>query len=349
MPPRKPRFNLGFGLTLFFALLMQGCGGGLATQESVSQFIDAMGEQHGFDKAGLWQLMDGVVIKDDILAKMAKPAEAMPWFKYRKLFLTEERIAAGVKFWRDNADVLEKARQRYGVPPEIITAIIGVETFYGRHTGKYRVLDALSTLAFAYPPRSEFFQSELASFLLLCREQNLNPALPLGSYAGAMGMPQFMPSSFRSYAVDFDGDNKIDLGHGKGDVIASVAHYLKRHHWRPGQPIAVPMTAKDQAYKAKLTRSLKPDLRLAELESLNLMITAPLALSEKIKILELNQEQSVELWATLENFYCLTRYNHSALYAMAVFQLSQSILAKQGKNYEQAHNDNCNHCAMQSF
>jgi len=349
MPHFNRRLNRNIAIILVFSLLSVGCGGGFSSHGPTSDFINALHAQHGFDKVGLRQLLDGVVIKDEILLKIAKPAEAMPWYKYQRIFLTEERIEAGVKFWRDNALVLEQARRRYGVPPEIITAIIGVETFYGRHTGKYRVLDALSTLAFAYPPRREFFLSELENFLLLCREQNLNPAIPLGSYAGAMGMPQFMPSSFRSYAVDFNGDNKIDLWHGKADVIASVAHYFNRHHWRPGQPIAVPMTAMDDSYKSKLNKSLKPDLRLAELESLNLKITVPLALSEKIKILELNQEQGVELWATLENFFVITRYNHSALYAMAVYQLSQSILAKQGKTYEQADNDNCNHCAMQFF
>jgi len=161
-----------------------------------------------------------------------------------------------------------------------------------------------------------------------------------------MGMPQFMPSSFRHYAVDFDGDNRADIWHDQADVIASVAHYFAEHHWRPGQPVAVPMTASGEAYKSKLSSSLKPDLRLAELESLNLKINVALALSEKIKILELNQEQGMELWAALENFYVITRYNHSPLYAMAVYQLSQSILAKQGQPHEQTHIDNCNHCAM---
>lgn len=336
-------------LVVVSCLLLVGCGGGFSATAPASHFIDDMTARHGFAKTEMRQLLDGVVVKDDILEKIAKPAEAMPWYKYRKIFLTEARIQAGVKFWRDNAVALSKAEQRFGVPPEIVTAIIGVETFYGKYTGKYRVLDALSTLAFAYPPRSAFFLSELENFLLLCREQNLNPAMPLGSYAGAMGMPQFMPSSFRSYAVDFDGDHKADLWHGKVDVIASVANYFHQHHWQPGQPVAVPMTASGDAYKPKIKSSLKPDLSLDELESLNLKITVPLPLSEKIKILELNQEQGVELWATLENFYVITRYNHSALYAMAVYQLSQSILAKQGKTYEQAHNDNCDHCAMQFF
>ncbi len=337
------------GLLLLCSLTLAGCSKNLSRTESAARFVDALYIEQGFAKSQVRQWLDSAVIKHEILAKIAKPAEAMPWHRYQKIFLTQQRIEAGVKFWQANAEVLRKAEQRYGVPPEIVVAILGVETFYGRHTGKYRVLDALSTLAFAYPPRGVFFQSELASFLVLCREQNLNPALPLGSYAGAIGIPQFMPSSFRHYAVDFNGDKKIDLGHDKADVIASVANYLHQHHWQPGQAIAVPMTATNQAYKAKLTTSLKPDLRLAELKSLNLTITAPLALSEKVKILELNQEQGVELWATLENFYCLTRYNHSALYAMAVYQLSQLILAKQGKTYEQAHNDNCNHCAMQFF
>ncbi len=225
---------------------------------------------------------------------------------------------------------MQRAEQQYGVPPEIIVAILGVETNYGKHQGKYRVIDALATLAFAYPPRSAFFLGELENFLLLCREQGLNPALPIGSYAGAMGMPQFMPSSFRRYAVDFGGNQQRDIWHSKTDIIGSVAQYFAAHHWQKGHPIAVPMTAENNLYKAKITPNLKPDLRLAELESLNLKTSVPLALSEKIKILELKQEQSEELWAVLENFYVITRYNHSPLYAMAVYQLSQSILNKKG-------------------
>ncbi|MGZ4997441.1 MAG: lytic murein transglycosylase, partial [Methylobacter sp.] len=228
---------------------------------------------------------------------------------------------------------------------EIIVAIIGVETLFGKNTGNHRVIDALSTLAFAYPPRSKFFLGELENFLLLCRDEHINPAEPLGSYAGAMGMPQFMPSSFRTYAVDFDNDKRSDIWHNSGDAIASVANYFAKHHWQPGQPVAVPVTVKDEAsapanaprlhpvgenFEPVLNKDLKPNLSLAELKSLNLIISRQLPLDSKVKLLSFEQQQGKELWATLDNFYVITRYNHSPLYAMAVYQLSLSILSKKG-------------------
>jgi membrane-bound lytic murein transglycosylase B len=268
----------------------------------------------------------------DILKKITRPAEALPWYRYRKLFLNDSRIDEGVKFWQDHAQLLAEAQRRYGVPAEIIVAIIGVETRYGQHTGKHRVLDALYTLAFDYPARSAFFQKELENYLLLCREEHLNPADLLGSYAGAMGMPQFMPSSFRNYAADFDRDGRRDIWHNDADVIASIANYFAKHHWQVGQGIALPATVSGTHYQRALNNTLKPDLRLAELESLDLKISVPLALDTKVKVLALKQEQGEELWVGLDNFYCLTRYNQSPLYAMAVFQLSQAIVNKLALN-----------------
>jgi membrane-bound lytic murein transglycosylase B len=302
----------------------------IANTDSFNGFIHKMVSQHHFNEAQLRQLFKTVEIQQPILDAMSKPAEAKPWFQYRDIFMTETRIAGGVQFWQDNQAALTAVEQQYGVPAEIIIAIIGVETKYGANTGKYRVIDALSTLGFAYPKRSEFFLKELEQYLLLTRDEQIDPLSLNGSYAGAMGFPQFMPSSFRRYAVDFDGNQQRDIWHSKTDIIGSVAQYFAAHHWQKGHPIAVPMTAENNLYKAKITPNLKPDLRLAELESLNLKISVPLALSEKIKILELKQEQSEELWAVLENFYVITRYNHSPLYAMAVYQLSQSILNKKG-------------------
>ena len=208
--------------------------------------------KHQFDESELDDLFETVEIKQDILKRIASPSEGLPWYKYRKIFLTEARIDAGVQFWRDNAPALAAAEQQYGVPAEIIVAIIGVETLFGKNTGNHRVIDALSTLAFAYPPRSKFFLGELENFLLLCRDEHINPADPVGSYAGAMGMPQFMPSSFRTYAVDFDNDNRRDIWHNNSDVIASVANYFAKHHWQTGQAIAVPVTAKDKNYEPVL-------------------------------------------------------------------------------------------------
>ncbi|MDD1629019.1 MAG: lytic murein transglycosylase B [Methylococcaceae bacterium] len=290
---------------------------------------------HQFDESELNELFQAVEIKEDILKKISSPAEGLPWYKYRKIFITEARINNGVKFWQENESALTAVEQLTGIPAEIIIAIIGVETSYGQKTGNYRVIDALSTLAFAYPPRSKFFLSELENFLLLCREEHINPLEPVGSYAGAMGMPQFMPSSFRAYAADFDNDSHRDIWHNKGDVIASVANYFVKHQWQAGQAIAIPVEATGENYKTALTKGLKPDLRLAELESLNLKISRSLPLNTKVKLLAFEQEPfgqkpGEELWAGLDNFYVITRYNHSPLYAMAVYQLSQSILNKKG-------------------
>ncbi|MDD5274849.1 MAG: lytic murein transglycosylase B [Methylovulum sp.] len=312
------------------SLLISACTSHLSNTKPVHEFIRTMASNHQFDENGLDELFQSAEIKDDILKKMAAPAEGLPWYRYRKIFITEARINGGVKFWQENAAALAKAEHRYGVPAEIIVAIIGVETLYGQRTGNYRVLDALSTLAFAYPPRSPFFRSELENFLLLCRDEQLNPLEPTGSYAGAMGIPQFMPSSFRSYSIDFDNDGRRDIWHNNADAIASIANYFVQHHWQTGQAVAAPLTATGTTYKTALNDNLKPNLRLATLESLNLKISVPLALDTKVKILELKQEQGEELWAVLDNFYCLTRYNHSPLYAMAVYQLSQSILNKKG-------------------
>jgi membrane-bound lytic murein transglycosylase B len=297
---------------------------------AMNAFIETMAAKHRFNETELAALFQAVEIKEDILKKISSPAEGLPWYKYRKIFMTDARINGGVKFWQENEPALTAVEQQTGVPAEIIIAILGVETLYGQKTGNYRVIDALSTLAFSYPPRSKFFLGELENFLLLCRDEHMDPLLPTGSYAGAMGMPQFMPGSFRTYAADFNNDSRRDIWHDQADVIASVANYFIKHQWQPGQPVAVPVSATGENYKSALTKDLKPDLRLAELESLNLKISRPLPLNTKVKLLALKQQQGDELWAGLNNFYVITRYNHSPLYAMAVYQLSRSILNKKG-------------------
>ncbi|TAN71085.1 MAG: lytic murein transglycosylase B [Methylobacter sp.] len=317
-------------VSFILCLILISCTGNIKDTESVHAFIGQMVAKHRFDESELEDLFETVEIKQDILKKIASPSESLPWYKYRKIFLTDARIDAGVQFWQDNAAALAAVEQRYGVPAEIIVAIIGVETLFGKNTGNHRVIDALSTLAFAYPPRSKFFLGELENFLLLCRDEHINPAEPLGSYAGAMGLPQFMPSSFINYAVDFDDDNHRDIWRDNSDVIASIGNYFAKHHWQPGQAIAVPVTAKYKNYEPVLNNDLKPDLRLAELESLNLTTSRQLPLDSKVKLLSFEQPQGKELWAALDNFYVITRYNHSPLYAMAVYQLSLSILSKKG-------------------
>ena len=322
---------------LIFVLvcLQISCATNIKDSDSVNAFVKKMALSHQFYEVELNKVFEAVEYKEDVIDKISRPAEAMPWYKYRKIFMTDARINGGVKFWQENEAVLAAVGKKTGVPAEIIVAIIGVETLYGQKTGNYRVIDTLSTLSFAYPPRSHFFLGELESYLLLCRDEHLNPLVPIGSYAGAMGAPQFMPSSYTHYAVDYDGDGYRDIWHNNGDIIASVANYFVKHQWQPGQAVAIPVSATGVTYKNALTKGLKPDLRVDQLDLLNLIISRPLPFNTKVKLLAFEQEalgqrSGEELWVGLDNFYVITRYNHSPLYAMAVYQLSQAILNKKG-------------------
>ncbi len=313
---------------LVFALLLASSIG-LAQAEiketkALNTFIGKMVKQHAFKEGELNTIFESVETKDSIIKAMTRPAEGMPWHKYRKIFMREKRINGGVKFWQENQDTLQAVQGQYGVPAEIIVAIIGVETLYGERTGGYRVIDALATLGFSYPKRSKFFLSELEHFLILCREENVNPLGPMGSYAGAMGMPQFMPSSYRHYAADFEGDNQRDIWKNPADAIASVANYFSKHHWRTGDAIAYPVTAEAGAYKKALTKGLKPDFTAQQLAKLQIKLPE-LNAKEPLKLLSFEQETGHDLWVGLTNFYVITRYNHSSLYALAVFQLSEAI------------------------
>lgn len=291
-----------------------------------NKFVNTMVEKHQFSAKELKQLFQSVDIKKNIIDTMKKPAEGLPWYKYRKIFMTDKRIKKGLEFWKKNEKTLAAVESKYGVPPEIIVAIIGVETQYGGNTGHHRVIDALSTLAFAYPKRSIFFTKELESFLLLCHEELMNPLDPTGSYAGAMGIPQFMPSSYRMYAADFEGDGKRDIWKNPADAIASVANYFIMHRWYKGEAIAFPVSAKGNDYKKALTKGLKPDYSWAELEAMTVSSGHPIKQDEFVKLLSYEQEKGNDLWIGLHNFYVITRYNHSPLYAMAVFQLSNEIV-----------------------
>ncbi len=294
-------------------------------QVAVQKFTGKMVDQHQFAADALAKLFKSVEIKPNIIAAMTRPAEGMPWYKYRKIFMRDSRIQGGVKFWQANQASLKLTAQRYGVPEEIIVAIIGVETLYGERTGGHRVIDALATLAFDYPKRSKFFLSELEQFLLLCREEKINPLEPMGSYAGAMGMPQFMPSSYRHYAVDFEGDMKRDIWHNPADTIASVANYFAKHHWQTGHDIAFVVQANGDKYKQALTKGLSPNMTVKQLQNLGVQVPKQVAAQERVRLLSFEQEYGDDLWIGLNNFYVITRYNHSPLYAMAVFQLSAAI------------------------
>ena len=294
-------------------------------REDVRQFIAEMAEKYGFDREQLLDTFSQVEKKDWVLEAIARPAEkTKTWADYRSIFITSARIEQGVDFLRRHRDTLARAEQTYGVPAEIITAIIGVETFYGTRSGSTRVLDSLATLGFDYPPRSRFFLKELEQFLLLAREENLDSTEILGSYAGAMGMPQFISSSYRHYAVDFDGDGKRDLWNNPADVIGSVANYFQRHGWNKGKPIVsrASVAAPDRIDNIN---ELKPNTSIGLLRHRGVTPEQSLGDDEMASLFRFDGNDGDEYWLGLNNFYVITRYNHSALYAMAVYQLSREI------------------------
>lgn len=291
----------------------------------VKTFLQEMVRKHAFDPEVLQRQFGQVQPQRKILDAMAKPAEAKPWYAYRQLFLTETRIQGGVQFWNQYSPALQQASTRFGVPPEYLVAILGVETSYGRNTGSYRVMDALATLGFFHPRRGAFFRSELESFLLLCRDEGIDPLAPKGSYAGAMGFPQFIPSSFRQYAADLDGDAKRDIWSNPGDAIASVASYFAAHGWQNGAPVAFPAQVKGAAWQSLLNDNPKPSLSAAEARTKGISTAEPLAGDTPVKLLQMDEINGPGHWLTLQNFYVITRYNHSPLYAMAVHELAQAI------------------------
>lgn len=312
-------------LILTAALALGACAS-IGAADEREDFVARMAAEHGFDRAELRHLLGEARRMQNILDAISRPAEGMPWWKYRRIFLTPERAAGGVAYWERNAATLERAQAEFGVPPEIIVAIVGVETFYGRHTGKYPVLDALYTLGFHYPKRSRFFRKELGEFLLLAREEAVDPRTPKGSYAGAMGRPQFIPSSYRAYAVDFDGDGKRDIWDNDADVIGSVANYFARHGWQAGGPITAPLSGVDGNHADMIAAGMKPSLTIGQMRAAGIAVQGELPAAAAASLVELEQPNGVEHWAGLDNFYVITRYNHSNLYAMAVYQLSREIL-----------------------
>lgn len=294
-------------------------------------FMNRMVSEHGFDREEVEAVLRSASKQQSIIDAMTRPAERVkPWKDYRKIFIQEKRIDQGVKFWLENRDDLNRASEEFNVAPEVIVAIIGVETFYGRIKGNYRVIDALATLSFDYPARSPFFTKQLEHFLLLSREQKQEPLTLKGSYAGAMGYGQFIPSSYRSYAVDFDGDGFSDIWNNTSDAIGSVANYFSRHGWEKGGPVVSRAHVKAD-YDESLLNKLKLDKTIDELKVMGFTPTSPLQGDMKAIPLRLNGVNGAEFWLGLNNFYVITRYNHSRLYAMAVHELSQLILERVGE------------------
>ena len=289
-------------------------------------FIADMVVKHQLNSAEVTATLRKAKRNDRVLELISKPAEKrLEWKGYRKIFLTDERIDAGVTFWLENEEILARAEKEYGVPASVIVAIIGVETFYGRIRGGFRAIDALSTLAFEYPPRSSFFRSELAELFLLARENKLAIDELEGSYAGAFGMPQFISSSYRAYAIDFDGDQRNDLWQSVPDVVGSVANYFNRHGWKNGQPVVEQTQITDAALNLVVDNP-RPVTSESKLASAG--IYPKRKGTGKYSLLQLQAEKGSEYWLAHHNFYVITRYNHSNLYAMAVHQLSQKIKSR---------------------
>ncbi|MEP1214696.1 MAG: lytic murein transglycosylase B [Marinobacter sp.] len=289
-------------------------------------FIRDMAERYGFQASRVEALLASAERKDSILEAISRPAEkTLEWRQYRKIFIRPERIDQGVEFLGQHREAFERAEDEYGVPASVIAAIIGVETWYGTYKGNHRVLDALATLAFDYPPRSRFFRSELAQYLLMTREQGFDPEELTGSYAGAMGYGQFISSSYRHYAIDFDGDGVVDILDNPVDAIGSVANYFRAHHWKQGEPVAEQVRDSLPEGSPLLTGELKPGLTVNDYRQAGLRPEADLAGSAKARAIRLAGADGPELWLTYHNFYVITRYNHSHLYAMAVFQLADAL------------------------
>lgn len=316
-----------YGIKVFIFAFSVFASWSISANSEYQEFADMMQQKHGFDRQFVLDTLASANKDEEILKKIATPWEAKPWHQYYPIFLTDKRLASGLKFWKEHADTLKRAEQETGVPAEIIVAIIGVETFYGTYLGKYPVLDALYTLGFYYPQRSKFFRSELEQYFLLTKEENFDLAQLKGSYAGAMGWGQFISSSYRHYAVDFDQDGIRDLLTNPVDAIGSVANYFKKHGWQKQQGIAYPASVTSNKYTSVLSKTLKYSTTWEELQASDVTLQSNLDIAPQTsaKLFEFQQADGKEHWVGLKNFYVITRYNHSPLYAMAVFQFSQQL------------------------
>jgi len=309
-----------------------GLTGDYAGYPAAARLIDKLVREKGFKRADLERILARVERQRWILNFVNRPKAKRStrptgaWPRYRAKFLTPDNISKGIDFWRRYGKVLRRAQARYGVPPEYVVAIIGVETRYGGYLGKHRVIDALATLAFDYPRRSKFFTGELESFLIMARDEGLDPFRPKGSYAGAMGLGQFMPSSFHRWAVDFDGNGRRDLWNPV-DTIGSVANYFASHGWRKGEPVAVRASANGAGVGVMKT-GFDTSYSLAALRRNGIAVTAGLDGKARVSLIKLDAAGGYQYWLGLKNFYVITRYNHSSYYAMAVHQLARALRSR---------------------
>ncbi len=297
-------------------------------RKEVKQFIAEMVKKHGFTRRELSRVFGKAQFQPGIIKAMEQPAETAlaSWQAYRAIFINPQRVEAGVQFWNRNAEPLGRAAGEFGVPEEIIVGIIGVETTYGRNIGTYRVIDALATLAFDYPKRAQFFRGELENYLVLSREAKIDPLRVKGSYAGAIGIPQFMPGSYRRFAVDYDGDGTSNLATSPADAIGSIGNFLKAHGWARGEPVAFSAEVSGELWRKLVEAGVAPASRAAELPGLGVKPAAPLHPETRCALIELETPgQPSEFRVTLQNFFVLTRYNRSNLYAAAVLDLAAEL------------------------
>ena len=324
-----------FILSLLVAPLVSALeipGGDYQGREDVIAFVQRMAAETDYTEAELANLFAQVEKQEHLFAKLDKPAEKeLEWYQYRKIFIKDKRVELGVQFWQQHRELLSQVSEKTGVPPEIIVAIIGVETFYGIYKGKDPVFDSLVTLAFDYPRRAKFFTRELEQFLLLAKEQGFDARALRGSYAGAMGMPQFISSSYRNFAIDFDQDGQTNLFDNVADIAGSVANYFVKHGWQPEGRVARPLVAIEKNTVDSLEPGMKPDYTWADLKRSGLTSEFSITEETPVALVRLQQRDQPEYWAGFQNFYVITRYNHSELYAMAVYQLAKLISHKYKK------------------
>ncbi|WP_166251827.1 lytic murein transglycosylase B [Marinobacter salicampi] len=326
---RRSLTALIFAVAIPFSALADSSEGTYLDSQDAQAFIEEMASEHGFERQQIEGCLGHATRQDKIIESISRPAEkTLEWHQYRNIFIKPEQIEDGLRFMAEHESVFARAESTFGVSRYIIAGVLGVETRFGRYLGNYRVLDALATLAFDYPPRSRFFRKELGEFFLMTREQGFDPLTVKGSYAGAMGFGQFISSSYRHYAVDFDDDQVADILTNPVDAIGSIANYFARHGWKEGQPVADRLDKESLPDDSLLlTKGLKPSKTVADYRKAGVDVAPALKGSAPARALSLEGADGPELWLTYHNFYVITRYNHSHLYGMAVNTLAQEIQA----------------------
>ena len=328
MPLLRNPLRIAFAVLALLASL--ACAGAVPVlRADMEAFIVEMSAKHGFEPGPLRKLFGQVQPRPSIVRAMSTPGTARPWHDFRRRHVDAGRIEGGVRFWSTHAAVLDRASREFGVPPEVIVATIGIETMYGRNMGSFKVIDALSTLAFDYPPRADFFKRELEEYLLLMRDSRIDSGTR-GSYAGAIGIPQFIPSSYRKYAVDFDGDGRTDLVGSPADAIGSIGNYYNRFGWKLGAPVVTPVNPGAADVPSLVALGIKPHMKVADLKAQGFVLQDPVDDATDATIFSLETENGPRVMLGFNNFYVITRYNRSQNYAMAVYELSREIRAAYG-------------------